>query len=136
MPLPSRNHAPAAVGLGAFVAAVILAAGALAQTSPPAFPDNGAFDPPGGQGVLKIGYGIDNYVGSSRIDHRLSAAAGLTYKMNRNVQIEGEVRRERRDSNEIGEDYVALSSCWDCACSNRARSAKIGSANPFQLWLA
>jgi len=58
-------------------------------------------------GTLKFGYGIDDYVGSSRIDQRLSAAAGLTYKMNRNAQIKGEVRREQRDSNEPGEDYVA-----------------------------
>ncbi len=58
-------------------------------------------------GTLKFGYGLDDYVGSSRLDHRLSAAAGLTYKMNRNVQIKGEVRREQRDSNEAGEDYSA-----------------------------
>ncbi|HEX2511117.1 MAG TPA: outer membrane beta-barrel protein, partial [Xanthobacteraceae bacterium] len=58
-------------------------------------------------GTLKFGYGLDDYVGSSRLDHRLSAAAGLTYKMNRNVQIKGEVRREQRDSNEVGEDYAA-----------------------------
>jgi hypothetical protein len=58
-------------------------------------------------GTLKFGYGLDDFVGSSRLDHRLSAAAGLTYKMNRNVQIKGEVRREQRDSNEAGEDYSA-----------------------------
>jgi len=58
-------------------------------------------------GTLKFGYGLDDFVGSSRLDHRLSAAAGLTYKMNRNVQIKGEVRREQRNSNAAGEDYTA-----------------------------
>ena len=58
-------------------------------------------------GTLKFGYGLDDFVGSSRIDHRLSAVAGLTYKMNRNVQIKGEVRREQRNSNAAGEDYLA-----------------------------
>ncbi|HET7679330.1 MAG TPA: outer membrane beta-barrel protein [Xanthobacteraceae bacterium] len=58
-------------------------------------------------GTLKFGYGLDDYVGSLRIDQRLSAAAGLTYKMNRNVQLKGEVRREQRNSNAAGEDYAA-----------------------------
>ena len=58
-------------------------------------------------GMLKFGYGLDDYVGTSRVDQRLSVAAGLTYKMNRNVQWKGEVRREQRDSNVQGEDYTA-----------------------------
>jgi hypothetical protein len=44
---------------------------------------------------------------TSRVDQRLSVAAGLTYKMNRNVQWKGEVRREQRSSNVPGEDYTA-----------------------------
>ena len=52
MPLLSRDHAPAVFGLGAFVAGITLAAAALVQTAQPGFPDNGIFDPPGGQGVL------------------------------------------------------------------------------------
>jgi hypothetical protein len=52
VPLLSRDHAPAVFGLGAFVAGITLAAAALVQTAQPGFPDNGIFDPPGGQGVL------------------------------------------------------------------------------------
>jgi hypothetical protein len=58
-------------------------------------------------GMLKFGYGLDDYVGTSRVDQRLSVAAGLTYKMNRNVQWKSEVRREQRSSNVPGEDYAA-----------------------------
>ena len=58
-------------------------------------------------GSLKFGYGLDDYVGTSRIDHRLSLAAGLTYKMNRNAQLKGEVRREQRSSNTPDEGYAA-----------------------------
>src|SRR5215204_3353131 len=46
------DPARAAFRLGAFVLAMALPAGAPAQTSPPAIPENGTFDPPGGQGVL------------------------------------------------------------------------------------
>ncbi len=58
-------------------------------------------------GTLKFGYGLDDYVGTTRLDQRLSLAAGLTYKMNRNVQWKGEIRREQRSSNEPGEGYTA-----------------------------
>jgi hypothetical protein len=58
-------------------------------------------------GTLKLGYGTDDYVGSPRADRRYSAAADLTYKLNREVQLKGEVRREQRRSNEQGQDYTA-----------------------------
>jgi hypothetical protein len=58
-------------------------------------------------GTLKLGYGLDDYVGISRLDHRFAAALGLTYKMNRNVQWKGEIRREQRTSNVANEDYKA-----------------------------
>lgn len=58
-------------------------------------------------GMLKFGYGLDDYVGTSRVDQRLFVAAGLTYRMNRNVQWKGEIRREQRNSNVQGEDYTA-----------------------------
>jgi hypothetical protein len=57
--------------------------------------------------TLKLGYGLDDYVGISRLDRRYSAAAALTYKMNRNIQLKGEIRREQRFSDEIDQDYVA-----------------------------
>jgi hypothetical protein len=58
-------------------------------------------------GTLKFGYGLDDYVGSSRVDQRFSGAAAVTYKMNRNAQLKGEIRREQRNSNVPDEDYVA-----------------------------
>lgn len=58
-------------------------------------------------GTLKFGYGLDNYVGSPRVDNRFAAAAGVTYKMNRNVQLKSEIRREQRSSNEAGNDFEA-----------------------------
>jgi hypothetical protein len=58
-------------------------------------------------GTVKFGYGIDEYVGSPQVDNRFVASAGLTYKMNRNVQWNGEVRREQRTSNVKGNDYTA-----------------------------
>jgi hypothetical protein len=41
------------------------------------------------------------------MDNRYTIGAGLTYKMNRNVQLKGEARREQRESNVPDEDYVA-----------------------------
>lgn len=58
-------------------------------------------------GTAKIGYGLDDYAGISRVDRRFTAAAGLTYKMNRNVQLKGEVRREQRFSDVADQDYTA-----------------------------
>ncbi|MEX0752903.1 MAG: outer membrane beta-barrel protein [Xanthobacteraceae bacterium] len=58
-------------------------------------------------GTLELGFGLDDYVGSNREDRRFSAAAELTYKLNREMQIKGEARREQRSSNESGQDYTA-----------------------------
>lgn len=57
--------------------------------------------------TLKLGYGIDDYVGIARTDQRYAASAGLTYKMNRNVQWKAEVRREQRSSDVANEYYTA-----------------------------
>ena len=51
MPRLRPDRPIAAFGLGAF-AAVVVAVGALAQTTPNMLPENGTFDPPSGQGVL------------------------------------------------------------------------------------
>jgi hypothetical protein len=56
-------------------------------------------------GTLKFGYGMDNYVGSTRIDDRYSASAGLVYKMNRNMQLKAELRRDWLHSTVFGVDY-------------------------------
>jgi len=57
--------------------------------------------------TLKLGYGTDDYVGIARKDQRYMAAAGLTYKMNRNVQWKAEVRREQRDSDVADQNHTA-----------------------------
>jgi hypothetical protein len=58
-------------------------------------------------GSLKGGFGIDDYVGSSRTDHRYYFGAGLTYKLNRFVQIKSEARHEWLESSQSVNDYSA-----------------------------
>jgi hypothetical protein len=58
-------------------------------------------------GTLKGGFGIDDYVGSPRTDHRYYFGAGLTYKLNRFVQVKGEARHEWLDSSQTVNDYSA-----------------------------
>ncbi len=58
-------------------------------------------------GTAKVGFGQDDYVGMDRLDSRYSAGLGLTYKLNRNAQIKGEVRQEWLRSNVTGNDYNA-----------------------------
>jgi hypothetical protein len=57
--------------------------------------------------TLKLTGYRDAYVGSARLDDRYAAAFDLTYKLNREMQLKGEVRREWLTSNEIGNDYQA-----------------------------
>jgi hypothetical protein len=58
-------------------------------------------------GSLKLGFGLDDYVGLDRTDKRYSAGLGLTYKLDRSVQIKGEVRQDWLRSNVSGADYTA-----------------------------
>lgn len=58
-------------------------------------------------GSLKFGFGVDDYVGGDRIDKRYSAGAGLTYKLNRSVQVKGEFRQDWLKSNVTGASYTA-----------------------------
>ena len=77
-------------------------------------------------GTVKLGFGLDTYKGSDttallcdcvvstpgataadRIDKRFSAGLGLTYKLNRSVQIKGEFRQDWLRSNATGNDYTA-----------------------------
>lgn len=80
-------------------------------------------------GSLKFGAGLDTYQGSGdgsalvcdcvqsvpgsgvadRVDHRYFAALGLTYKLNRMVQVKGEFRQDWLRSNVAGVDYTASS---------------------------
>ena len=57
--------------------------------------------------TLKLGFGVDDYVGMDREDRRLSAGAGLTYKISRSVQIKGEFQQYWLHSNVAGNDYAA-----------------------------
>ncbi len=58
-------------------------------------------------GSLKFGYGLDDYLGLGRQDNRYYVGAGITYKLDRTVQLKGEVRREWLHSNQPGSDYTA-----------------------------
>jgi hypothetical protein len=58
-------------------------------------------------GSLKVGFGLDDYVGLDRTDTRYSAGAGLTYKVDRSLQVKGEFRQQWLRSNVTGVDYTA-----------------------------
>ena len=49
----------------------------------------------------------DDYVGSARQDDRYAASAALTYKLSREWQLKGELRREWLSSNLPGNNYQA-----------------------------
>ena len=56
-------------------------------------------------GTVKFGYGNDDYVGLDRDDNRYSAGIGLTYKLNRSLQIKGEIDQRWLRSNVGGNNY-------------------------------
>jgi hypothetical protein len=79
-------------------------------------------------GTVKLGFGLDTYIGADvitgidpicgcvvttpggtvdRQDKRFSAGVGLTYKLNRSVQIKSEFRQDWLRSNVSGNDYTA-----------------------------
>jgi hypothetical protein len=58
-------------------------------------------------GSLKLGFGVDDYVGNDRLDKRYSAGAGVTYKLNRELQVKGEFRQDWLQSNAPGATYTA-----------------------------
>jgi hypothetical protein len=57
--------------------------------------------------TAKLGFGIDDYVGLARLDHRYYASLALTYKLTRDLQLKGEVRRDWLASSAPGVDYAA-----------------------------
>jgi len=57
----------------------------------------------------QAGYGNDDYVGLGRNDDRYFAAGGLTYKLNRDMQLKGTVRQDWLTSNVSGVAYSATS---------------------------
>jgi hypothetical protein len=58
-------------------------------------------------GTAKIGYGIDDYVGLARTDQRWFASVAVIYKLNRDLQLKGEIRRDWLISSVPGVDYAA-----------------------------
>jgi hypothetical protein len=58
-------------------------------------------------GTLKIGYGLDDYIGSIRADNRSSLGAAITYKLSREFSLKGEYRYDQLRSNVEGVDYSA-----------------------------
>jgi hypothetical protein len=60
-------------------------------------------------GTMKFGYGQDDYVGSPRVDNRYFVSAGITYKLNREMQLKGEVRKDWLNSSQPGASYQSTS---------------------------
>ena len=60
-------------------------------------------------GTFKAGYGTDDYVGSTLSDQRYFLSGGLTYKMNRDLQLKGEVREDWQTATQPGLTYLATS---------------------------
>jgi hypothetical protein len=58
-------------------------------------------------GSLKFNFGVDNYVGSPRVDDRYAISASLIYKLNRMMQLKAEVREEWLRSTVPTADYTA-----------------------------
>lgn len=58
-------------------------------------------------GTVSGGVGLDDYVGFDRTDKRYYIGAGLTYKLDRSVQLKGEFRQQWLHSSESGHDYTA-----------------------------
>ncbi len=58
-------------------------------------------------GTAKFGYGLDNYVGLERQDQRFFASLALIYKLTRELQLKGELRRDWLASSVPGVDYTA-----------------------------
>ena len=63
---------------------------------------------PGSSPTRNIGYENDDYVGLGRTDNHYFAATGLTYKLNREMQLKGEVRQDWLNSNVSGAAYTAI----------------------------
>ena len=58
-------------------------------------------------GTLRFTYDNDNYVGSVRNDDHYTAAASILYKLNREMQLKAEYRREWLHSTVPGVDYLS-----------------------------
>jgi hypothetical protein len=57
--------------------------------------------------TAKFGYEIDDYIGSLRQDHKYLAGLSMTYKLNRDFWLKGELREEWLSSNIPNSNYAA-----------------------------
>lgn len=57
----------------------------------------------------RVGFGIDDYVGSSQVNKRYLASFALLYKVNRDIQLKGELRHDWQRSNVPGNDWDSTS---------------------------
>jgi hypothetical protein len=57
--------------------------------------------------TAKFGYGIDDYIGSLRQDHRYVASLAIAYKLSREFWLRGELREEWLNSNVPNSNYAA-----------------------------
>jgi hypothetical protein len=58
-------------------------------------------------GIMKLGYGVDYYVGMNRTDHRYYISTALTYKFTRDIWLRAEFRHDWLSSNQYLADYQA-----------------------------
>jgi len=57
--------------------------------------------------TAKFGYEIDDYIGSLRQDHHYIASVSMTYKLNRDLWLKGELREDWLSSNIPNSNYAA-----------------------------
>jgi hypothetical protein len=57
--------------------------------------------------TAKFGYGVDDYIGSLRQDHRYGVSLALAYKLSREFWLRGELREEWLSSNVPNANYAA-----------------------------
>jgi hypothetical protein len=58
-------------------------------------------------GIMKLGTGVDYYIGMNRTDHRYFISTSLTYKFTREIWLRGEFRHDWLSSSVYGADYQA-----------------------------
>jgi hypothetical protein len=57
----------------------------------------------------RLGYGFDDYIGSNQVNQRYLASFALLYKLNRDVQLKGEIRHDWQRSNVPGNSWDSTS---------------------------
>ncbi|MGB7097643.1 MAG: outer membrane beta-barrel protein [Xanthobacteraceae bacterium] len=60
-------------------------------------------------GILKLGYGTDDYAGSGLTDNRYFVSIGATYKFNREWWLRTELRQDWQTASQPGNSYTATS---------------------------